>query len=357
MGSRPAGQGGRRNREGVINVSAISEQAALLRQEWKTDPRWAETRRDYRAEDVIRLRGPAAEEYAPGRRGASRLWDLLHREDAVRALGAVTGNRAVQQVEAGLRAIYLPGGPAAGANLVRRVTNAMLREQRIAPVVADAEAGLGDLLDPFDLMKSMIGAGAAGVVFGDQLPSGNQRGQLGEKVLIPTAQHVETLTAARLAADVLDVPALVIARTEAHSASLLASDVDEQDHEFLTGERTAEGYYRVQPSLYACITRGLAFAPYADLLWMETPTPDLAEARAFANIIHSQYPDQLLAYNWTPWFDLRARLDDGLTAKFQRDLAALGYRFQCITPATSPALNESVPELAHAGVLELEPLG
>jgi isocitrate lyase len=349
----------------VINMSAISEQAALLRQEWATDPRWAETRRDYRAEDVIRLRESVTGEHSQARRGASRLWDLLHYGEAVRALGAITEDQAVQRVNAGLEAVYLPGGQA-GAPMVRRVNRALARTgQPAAPVVADAEDGG---LDPFELMRSMIQAGAAGVHFADQL-SPEKGGQLTGKVLIPTGEHIKTLTTARLAADVLGVPSLVIARTAAHSASLLTSDTDERDHEFLTGERTAEGYYRVQPSLYACVTRGLAFAPYADLLWMETPTPDLAEARAFANIIHSQYPDQLLGYNWSPSLNWRARLDDGLTAKFQKELAALGYRFQCITLAGSHARNESMSELAHGYIrdgrparvrlqeAELEPLG
>jgi len=349
-------------------VETITEQAANLRKAWETDRRWSGIRRDYTAEEVIRLRRSVAEEHTLARRGAQRLWELLHSEDAVRALGAITGNQAVQQVKAGLQAIHLPGWQvAADGNLagnaypgqspcsvnsvpqvVRRINSAMLRadqiaraersadpaapkQQWVAPIVADAEAGFGGLPNAFELMKSMIEAGAAGVLFEDLLSSENKCGHPGGKVLIPTEQHIKTLNAARLGADVLDVPTLVIARTHAHSASLLTSDVDEQDHEFLTGERTAEGLYRVQPGLYARVTRGLAFAPYADLLWLETSTPSLAEARAFADIIYSQYPDQLLAYSCSPSFNWRAHLDDASIAKFQKELAAMGYRFQFIT--------------------------
>ena len=262
-----------------ITVETITEQAANLRKAWETDRRWSGIRRDYTAEDVIRLRGSGSGEHAVARRGAQRLWELLQSEGTVPALGAVT---------------------------------------------------VGGLPDAFELMKSMIEAGAAGVLFEDLLSSEAKHGHVGSKVLVPTGQHIRTLNAARLGADVLDVPTLVIARTHAHSASLLTSDVDEQDHEFLTGERTAEGFYRVQPGLYARVTRGLAFAPYADLLWLETSTPNLAEARAFADIIYSQYPDQLLAYSCSPSFDWRAHLDDASIAKFQQELAAMGYRFQFI---------------------------
>jgi isocitrate lyase len=351
-----------------ITVETITEQAANLRKAWATDRRWSGIRRDYTAEDVIRLRRSAAEEHTLARRGAARLWELLQSQDAVRALGAVTGSQAVQRVEAGLQAVYLPGwqmaadGDPAGhtfprqspcpvnpvPQMVRRINNAMLRadqiaraerpadpaapkQQGVAPIVADADAGSGGVPNAFELMKSMIEAGAAGVHFQDLLPPENRRGHLGAKVLIPTGQHVKTLSAARLAADVLDVPTLVIARTDAHSASLLTSDVDERDHEFLTGERTAEGFYRVRPGLYARVTRGLAFAPYADLLWLETSTPSLAEARAFADIIYSQYPDQLLAYSCSPSFNWPAHLDDAQVAKFQQELAAMGYRFQFTT--------------------------
>jgi isocitrate lyase len=357
-----------------ITVETITEQAANLRKAWETDRRWSGIRRDHTAEDVIRLRGSVAEEHPLARRGAQRLWELLHSEDAVRALGAITGNQAVQQVKAGLQAIYLSGWQvAANGNLaghtypdqslypansvpqmVRRINNAMLRadqiaqaersadspapeQQWVAPIVADAEAGSGGVPNAFELMKSMIEAGAAGVHFEDLLSSEKRYGHLGGKMLIPTGQHVKTLTAARLAADVLDVPSLVIARTGAHTASVLTSDVDERDHEFLTGERTAEGFYRVRPGLYARVRRGLAFAPYADLLWLETSTPSLAEARAFADIIYSQYPDQLLAYSCSPSFNWRAHLDDAWMAKFQKELAAMGYRFQFITSSAFQA--------------------
>ena len=365
-------------------MESISQQAANLRASWETDRRWAGIRRDYSAEDVIRLRGSVVEEHTLARRGATRLWELLHTEDAVRALGAITGNQAVQMVKAGLQAIYLSGWQvAADGNLagqtypdqslypansvpqmVRRINNAMLRadqiawserstdscapkQQWLAPIVADAEAGFGGALNAFELMKAMIEAGAAGVHFEDQLSSEKKCGHLGGKVLIPTGQHIKTLTAARLAADVLDVPSLVIARTDAHAATLLTSDVDERDRAFVTGERTPEGFYRVRAGLDACVARGLAFAPYSDLLWMETSTPDLDEARAFADAIHAQYPDQLLAYNCSPSFNWRAHLDDATIAKFQKELAAMGYRFQFITLAGFHALNESMFELAY----------
>ncbi len=365
-------------------METISQQAANLRESWETDQRWTQVRRDYSAQDVIRLRGSVVEEHTLARRGAKRLWELLRTEDAVRALGAITGNQAVQMVKAGLQAIYLSGWQvAADGNLagqtypdqslypansvpqmVRRINNAMLRadqiawsersadscapkQQWLAPIVADAEAGFGGALNAFELMKAMIEAGAAGVHFEDQLSSEKKCGHLGGKVLIPTGQHIKTLTAARLAADVLDVPSLVIARTDAHAASLLTSDVDERDREFVTGDRTAEGFYRVRSGLDACVARGLAFAPYSDLLWMETSTPDLTEARAFADAIHSQYPDQMLAYNCSPSFNWRAHLDDATIAKFQKELASMGYRFQFITLAGFHALNESMFELAH----------
>jgi isocitrate lyase len=367
-----------------MSMETISQQAANLRATWETDPRWAGIKRDYTAEDVIRLRGSVVEEHTLARRGANRLWELLHTEDAVRALGAITGNQAVQMVKAGLQAIYLSGWQvAADGNLaghtypdqslypansvpqmVRRINNALQRadqiawsersvdstaprQQWLAPIVADAEAGFGGVLNAFELMKAMIEAGAAGVHFEDQLSSEKKCGHLGGKVLIPTGQHIKTLTAARLATDVLDVPSLVIARTDAHAAALLTSDVDERDRRFATGERTAEGFYRVQPGIEPCIARGLAFAPYSDLLWMETSTPDLAEAREFAEAIHAQYPDQMLAYNCSPSFNWRAHLDDATIAKFQKELASMGYRFQFITLAGFHALNESMFELAY----------
>jgi len=365
-------------------METISQQAANLRKEWETDPRWAGIKRNYTAEDVIRLRGSITEEHTLARRGANRLWELLHSEDAVRALGAITGNQAVQMVKAGLQAIYLSGWQvAADGNLagqtypdqslypvnsvpqmVRRINNALLRADQIAwsersadscapranwlvPIVADAEAGFGGVLNAFELMKAMIAAGAAGVHFEDQLSSEKKCGHLGGKVLVPTGQHIKTLTAARLAADVCNVPALVIARTDAQAATLLTSDVDERDRRFLTGERTAEGFYRVRSGMAPCIARGLAYAPYAELLWMETSKPDLEEAREFAEGIKAVYPDQMLAYNCSPSFNWRAHLDEAAIAKFQKELAAMGYRFQFITLAGFHALNYSMFELAH----------
>jgi isocitrate lyase len=365
-------------------METISQQAANLRTQWETDHRWATIERTFTAQDVVRLRGSVVEEHTLARRGANRLWELLHSEDAVRALGAITGNQAVQMVKAGLQAIYLSGWQvAADGNLagqtypdqslypansvpqmVRRINNALLRadqiawsertvdstaprQQWLAPIVADAEAGFGGALNAFELMKAMIEAGAAGVHFEDQLSSEKKCGHLGGKVLIPTGQHIKTLNAARLAADVCDVPSLVIARTDAHAATLLTSDVDERDRQFVTGDRTAEGFYRVQAGLAPCVARGLAYAPYSDLLWMETSTPDLTEAREFAEAIKAQYPDQLLAYNCSPSFNWRAHLDDATIAKFQKELAAMGYRFQFITLAGFHALNESMFSLAH----------
>ncbi|MFZ0164558.1 MAG: isocitrate lyase [Trebonia sp.] len=365
-------------------MDTISQQAANLRQQWETDPRWADIARTYTAEDVIRLRGSITEEHTLAGRGAERLWELLHTEDAVRALGAITGNQAVQMVKAGLQAIYLSGWQvAADGNLaghtypdqslypvnsvpqmVRRINNALLRADQItwsersadstaprqnwlAPIVADAEAGFGGVLNVFELMKAMIEAGAAGVHFEDQLSSEKKCGHLGGKVLIPTGQHVKTLTAARLAADVCGVPTLVVARTDAHAATLLTADVDERDRQFITGDRTAEGFYRVANGMAPCVARGLAYAPYSDLLWMETSTPDLAEAREFAEAIKAEYPDQMLAYNCSPSFNWRAHLDEATIARFQKELAAMGYRFQFITLAGFHALNYSMFDLAH----------
>ena len=370
-------------------METISQQAANLQSQWETDQRWATIERTYTAQDVIRLRGSVVEEHTLARRGANRLWELLHSEDAVRALGAITGNQAVQMVKAGLQAIYLSGWQvAADGNLdgqtypdqslypansvpamVRRINNALLRadqiawsertadstaprQQWLAPIVADAEAGFGGPLNAFELMKAMIDAGAAGVHFEDQLSSEKKCGHLGGKVLIPTGAHIKTLNAARLAADVYDVPSLVIARTDAHSAALLTSDVDERDRQFTTGDRTAEGFYRVRAGIESCIARGLAFAPYSDLLWMETSTPDLGEAREFAEAIHAVHPDQLLAYNCSPSFNWRAHLDDATIAKFQKELAAMGYRFQFITLAGFHALNHSMFNLSSGFAAE-----
>src|SRR5580704_8607283 len=361
----------------------ISDKAARLRLQWQEDPRWANVERTYGAEDVVRLRGSVQEEHTLARLGAERLWKLLHSDGYVAALGALTGNQAVQQVRAGLQAIYLSGWQvAADANLagqtypdqslypvnsvpqvVRRINNALLRADQIAwsesedgdvhgspywlaPIVADAEAGFGGVLNAFELMKSMIAAGAAAVHWEDQLASEKKCGHLGGKVLIPTSQHIKTLNAARLAADVCDVPTLVIARTDAQAATLLTADVDERDQPFVTGTRTAEGFYRVRNGIEPCIARGLAYAPYSDLIWMETSTPDLDVAREFAESIRSVYPDQLLAYNCSPSFNWRAHLDEATIAKFGKELAAMGYRFQFITLAGFHALNHSMFELA-----------
>src|SRR5690349_20063214 len=355
-------------------------QAARLAGEWATNPRWRGIKRTYSAEDVIRLRGSVQEEHTLARLGAERLWTLLHTEDYVHSLGAMTGNQAVQQVRAGLPAIYLSGWQvAADANLagqtypdqslypvnsvpqvVRRINNALMRADQIAwaegngngthwlaPIMADAEAGFGGVLNAFELMKAMIVAGAAAVHWEDQLASEKKCGHLGGKVLIPTGQHIKTLNAARLAADVCGVPALVVARTDAHSATLITSDVDERDQPFVTGERTAEGFFLVASGLAASIARGLAYAPYSDLLWMETSTPDLAEAREFAEAIKAEYPDRMLAYNCSPSFNWRAHLDEATIARFQKELAAMGYRFQFITLAGFHALNHSMFSLAH----------
>jgi isocitrate lyase len=364
----------------------VNDQAEILRQEWATDPRWAGVERSYTAEDVVRLRGSVQEEHTLARLGAERLWAMLHEDGHVATLGALTGNQAVQQVKAGLRAIYLSGWQvAADANLagqtypdqslypvnsvpqvVRRINNALLRADQIswaeshvsegqdqwptpywlAPIVADAEAGFGGVLNAFELMKAMIAAGAAGVHWEDQLASEKKCGHLGGKVLIPTAQHIRTLNAARLAADVCGTPTLVVARTDAQSATLITSDIDERDRRFVTGERTAEGFYRVRGGMEACIARGLAYAPYSDLLWMETSTPDLTVAREFAEAIRDVYPDQMLAYNCSPSFNWRAHLDEGTIEKFQRELGEMGYKFQFITLAGFHALNHSMFSLA-----------
>jgi isocitrate lyase len=373
-----------RRLEGTSSTTGpIVDQAAQLRHEWQTEPRWRGTERTFTAEDVVRLRGSIQEEWTLARLGAQRLWRLLHEQDYVHALGAVTGNQAVQQVRAGLRAVYLSGWQvAADANMagqtypdqslypvnsvpqaVRRINNALLRADQIswseggadtgespcwlAPIVADAEAGFGGVLNAFELMKAMISAGAAGVHWEDQLASEKKCGHLGGKVLIPTGQHIRTLTAARLAADVCGVPTLVIARTDAHAATLITSDIDERDRPFVTGERTGEGFYLVRNGIAACIARGLAYAPYSDLIWMETSTPDLDVAREFAEAIKAQYPDQMLAYNCSPSFNWRKHLDDGTIEKFQRELGEMGYKFQFITLAGFHALNYSMYDLAR----------
>ncbi|MFD9379872.1 isocitrate lyase [Streptomyces sp. NPDC059999] len=359
------------------NTTAAAEQ---LKQRWADDPRWTGIERTHSAEDVVRLSGSVREEHTLARRGAERLWRQLHEQDYIHALGALTGGQAVQQVRAGLQAIYLSGWQvAADANqaghtypdqslypvnsvpqVVRRINNALLRADQIAiaeggtdttdwlaPIVADAEAGFGGPLNAFELTKAMIAAGAAGIHYEDQLASEKKCGHLGGKVLVPTAQHIRTLNAARLAADIADTPTLIIARTDALAATLLTSDVDERDAEFCTGERTAEGFYHVRNGMAPVIARGLAYAPYADLIWVETGTPDLEQAREFAEAIHARYPDQMLAYNCSPSFNWKAALDDDQIAKFQRELGAMGYRFQFITLAGFHSLNHGMFDLAR----------
>jgi isocitrate lyase len=363
---------------------SIKETATDIEQAWRIDPRWSGVVRPYRAEDVLRLRGTVQEEHTLARLGAERLWTLLHERDYVPALGALTGGQAVQSVKAGLEAIYLSGWQvAADANtagqtypdqslypvdsvpkVVRRINNALLRADRIehsegrderywlAPIVADAEAGFGGPLNAYELMSAMIVAGAAGVHWEDQLASEKKCGHLGGKVLVPVKQHIRTLTAARLAADVAGVPSLVVARTDSLAATLVTSDVDERDRPFLTGERTAEGYYRVREGQDAAIMRGLAYAPYADLLWCETSTPDLDQAKEFADAIHAEFPDKLLAYNCSPSFNWRRHLDDADIERFQRELGAMGYAFQFITLAGFHALNHSMFDLAAGYAVE-----
>jgi isocitrate lyase len=357
----------------------IQEEAERLAAAWEADERWQGIRRRYSPEQVVRLRGSLPVEHTLARIGAERLWRLLTTEDYVAALGALSGGQAVQMVKAGLRAIYLSGWQvAADANLsgqtypdqslypsnsapalVRRLNNALLRADQIAwsegdgsidwlaPIVADAEAGFGGPLHAFELMKSMIEAGAAGVHFEDQLASEKKCGHLGGKVLVPTSQFVRTLVGARLASDVLGVPTVLVSRTDALSATLLTSDADPGDAEFLTGERTPEGFYRVTDGLEPAIARSLAYAPYADVIWFETSTPDMEEARSFADAIHQRHPRKLLAYNCSPSFNWRKHLSDAQIATFQQELGSMGYRFQFVTLAGFHALNESMFELAR----------
>ena len=363
----------------MSTATRIQEQAAQLERDWAQDERWAGIVRSYGAEDVVRLRGSVVPECTVARVGAERLWRLLTGGGYVNALGALSGGQAVQMVKAGLRAIYLSGWQvAADANLagatypdqslypansvpqfVRRLNNALLRADQIdwsegrdetdwlAPIVADAEAGFGGALNAYELMRAMIEAGAAGVHYEDQLAAEKKCGHLGGKVLVPTSQFIRTLSAARLAADVLNVPTILVARTDALSATLLTSDVDEADAAFATGERTSEGFYRVQDGLEAAIARSLAYAPYADLLWFETSTPDLGEAREFAQAIHERHPRKLLAYNCSPSFNWKRSLSDEEIAGFQQQLAEWGYRFQFITLAGFHALNAGMFELAR----------
>src|SRR5690348_5850554 len=351
---------------------------STLEHEWETNPRWRGITRPYTAGDVERLRGTLQIEHTLARKGAERLWNLLHTERYVASLGALTGNQAVQQVKAGLQAIYLSGWQvAADANLsghmypdqslypsnsvpavVKRINAALQRADQIyhsegkddvywyAPIVADAEAGFGGPLNCFELMKAMIEAGAAGVHFEDQLSSEKKCGHMGGKVLIPTQNAVRNLVAARLAADVMGVPTLVVARTDANGAHLIMSDIDEYDHEFLTGERTPEGFYRMRGGLDAAIARGLAYAPYADLIWCETAEPNVEEARRFARAIHAKFPGKLLAYNCSPSFNWKKKLDEATIASFQRELGAMGYKFQFVTLAGFHALNHSMFALA-----------
>ncbi|HLV89705.1 MAG TPA: isocitrate lyase [Acidimicrobiia bacterium] len=360
-------------------MDRIQNAAGELAREWATHPRWAHVTRDYTAEDVIRLRGSFQEERTLARRMAEKLWEDLNDSDYVNALGALSGGQAVQMVKAGLRAIYLSGWQVAGdgnlagevypdqslypANsapaMVRRINNALRRADQIhwsegdgsidwfVPIVADAEAGFGGPLNVFELTKAFIDAGAAGVHLEDQLASEKKCGHMGGKVLIPTSQHVRSLQAARLAADVMGVPTIIVARTDANSATLLTSDVDERDRPFIVGERTPEGFHRVTGGIESAIARGLAYAPYADLLWCETATPDLDEARRFAEAIHAEYPHMMLAYNCSPSFNWSKHLDPDTIAAFQKELGAMGYRFQFITLAGFHALNASMFELAR----------
>jgi isocitrate lyase len=347
---------------------------------WESHPRWAGITRPYTHDDVTRLRGSFAIEHTVARLGAERLWKLLHEEPYVASLGAMTGNQAVQQVQAGLKAIYASGWQVAAdandagemypdqslypsdscPNLVRRLNRAMLRADQVdsveghkethwlAPIVADAEAGFGGSLNAFELMKSMIEAGAAGVHFEDQLSSAKKCGHLGGKVVVPTREFIEKLVAARLAADVMGVPTILVARTDADSAGLLLSDADPRDHAFIaSGERTPEGFFPFRGGIEAAIARGLAYAPYADILWCETSTPDLDEALQFADAIHAKFPGKLLAYNCSPSFNWKKKLDAGTIARFQRELGAMGYKFQFVTLAGFHALNHSMFDLAR----------
>lgn len=362
-----------------------------LEYEWETDPRWKNITRTYSAEDVVRLRGSVTVEHTLARRGAEKLWRLVNGEaqekfgkNYVNALGALTGGQAVQQVKAGIQAIYLSGWQVAADNntsgtmypdqslypvdsvpeVVRRINNSFTRADQIqwskggqpdsgdyidyfAPIVADAEAGFGGVLNAYELMQGMIRAGASGVHFEDQLASVKKCGHMGGKVLVPTQEAVQKLVAARLAADVAGVPTLILARTDANAADLLTNDVDPNDQEFITGERTAEGFYKVKPGIEQAISRGLAYAPYADLLWCETAKPDLDEARQFAEAIHAKYPGKLLAYNCSPSFNWKRNLDDATIAKFQRELGAMGYRFQFITLAGVHNMWYNMFELAY----------
>jgi len=354
-------------------------EAQKLQKDWNENPRWKGIKRGYTADDVVRLRGSIQIEHTLAKRGSEKLWNLITTEPFVNALGALTGNQAMQQVKAGLKAIYLSGWQVAGdannagemypdqslypANsvpqVVKRINNTFQRADQIqwsegkgdvdffAPIVADAEAGFGGVLNAFELMKSMIEAGASGVHFEDQLASVKKCGHMGGKVLVPTREAVEKLIAARLAADVMGTPTVLVARTDAEAADLLTSDVDDNDKPFCTGERTVEGFYKTKPGLQQAISRGLAYAPYADLVWCETGKPDLAYAKAFAEAIHAKFPGKMLAYNCSPSFNWKKNLDDATIAKFQKELGAMGYKFQFITLAGFHALNYGMFNLAY----------
>ena len=360
-------------------MKATHPTAEQIKLDWSNTPRWKGVSRPYGAEEVVRLRGTVHVEHSLARRGAERLWRSLHESEFVNALGALTGNQAMQQVKAGLQAIYLSGWQvAADANsagsmypdqslypvdsvptVVRRINNTLLRADQIhhaegkddidwlVPIVADAEAGFGGVLNAYELMKHMIEAGAAGVHFEDQLASAKKCGHMGGKVLVPTSEAVQKLVAARLAADVAGVPTLIVARTDAMGAGLLTADIDERDRAFCTGGRTVEGFFETRAGLDQAIARGLAYAPYADLLWCETSTPSLEQAKQFADAIHAEFPGKLLAYNCSPSFNWKKNLDDATIARFQKELAAMGYRFQFITLAGFHALNYSMFELAR----------
>src|SRR5882724_8300783 len=353
--------------------------ASEMNRHWNSDARWQGVERPYSGEDVVRLRGSIQVKHTLARLGSDRLWWLLNHESYVAALGALTGNQAVQQIKAGLKAIYLSGWQVAAdandagqmypdqslypadsvPNVVRKINNALMRADQIhhldgndstywfAPIVADAEAGFGGTLNAYELMKAMIEAGAACVHFEDQLSSTKKCGHLGGKVLVSTSEAIQKLVAARLAADVMGVPALIMARTDAQSAHLLTSDIDPRDREFTTGERTSEGFFKIRGGLKSAIARGLAYAPFADLIWCETSEPNLEEARQFAEAIHARYPGKLLAYNCSPSFNWKKKLDDVTIACFQRELASMGYKFQFITLAGFHALNLSMFELAR----------
>lgn len=365
-----------------MTTTGQARTAAEIQKDWDENPRWEGIKRDYTAEQVEQLQGNVIEEHTLARRGAEILWEKVSKRDGsyINSLGALTGNMAVQQARAGLQAVYLSGWQVAGdANLsghtypdqslypansvpavVRRINNALLRADEIArvegddtvedwllPIVADGEAGFGGALNVYELQKAMIAAGAAGTHWEDQLASEKKCGHLGGKVLIPTQQHIRTLTSARLAADVANVPTVVIARTDAEAATLITSDVDDRDKPFITGDRTAEGFYKIQNGLEPCIARAKAYAPYADLIWMETGTPDLELAKKFADGVHEEFPDQLLSYNCSPSFNWSAHLDADEIAKFQKELGAMGFTFQFITLAGFHALNYGMFDLAY----------